>query len=70
LNCTIPELVKRSVGSSLGMSDELEMTVWPLSLKYSINFALISLDVMYDSLLVLSRIIFLLPLSLDGRGQG
>jgi hypothetical protein len=53
------------------MSDELAMTAWPLSLKYSRNFVLISLDVIYDSLLVLSRMkVQSVSLSLDGRGQG
>jgi len=45
LNCTIPELVKSSVGSSFGMSEELATTACPLSRKYSRNLALISLDV-------------------------
>src|SRR5512137_3227391 len=57
------------------MSDELAMTLWPLSLKYSRNFALISLDVMYDSLLVFSQIIenksqmIAFALQRPGKGQ-
>ena len=33
LNCTIPALVKSSVGSSAGTSDELGRTWWPLRAK-------------------------------------
>jgi len=39
LNCTMPALVKSSVGSSLGISDELATTVCPLLSKYFKNYS-------------------------------
>jgi hypothetical protein len=45
----MPALVKSSVGSSPGTSEELGTTRWPFRLKYSRNDARISFEVI-DSL--------------------
>jgi hypothetical protein len=58
LNCTIPELVKSSVGSFAGTSGLEATTAWPRSSKNFRNFVLISDDFMNSRDNSLKRPIF------------